>query len=337
MGPPVVKTFREQGIEPFSVGAITGYNFILRRRGHPEAGRGSMHGVWHVRAGVPSWELWRENATSYTEPERGRRGSMRPFFSLASALLLLGMLACPLEAGVLIVYEQDSFSRPGKAKMMVYLDRDRMRMETKGSDQDHVILFRGDRKLYWMIDKSEGTYMEISRNDLQKMKSKMGEARRAFEEQMKNVPPEQRRMAEAMMKNRMPKQPPKTTYRKKASGVKVNRWICDQYEGYREREKTEEIWAADVNQFDFRPEEFQVLDDVREFAEEFSKQSLPFYRIEAEKGRKGDDYSGVPVKMISFAGGKKDQKMELKEIQRRDVAPSLFELPGGLQRKEIPW
>lgn len=262
---------------------------------------------------------------------------MKPFIRLAGVLLAVGMLASPLEAGVLIVYEQDSFSRAGKATTTVYLDRDRMRTETIGKDQDQAFIFRGDKKLYWMIDKKEGTYMEISKNDLQKMKNTMGEAKRAYEEQMKNIPPEQRKMMEAMMKNQMPKQPARTTYKKKASGVKVNQWICDQYDGYREREKTEEIWTADAGQFDFRPEEFQVFDDIREFAEEFSKGSLPFYRIEAEKGKKGEDFSGVPVKMIGFSGGKREQTMELKKVQRRDHSPSLFELPGGLQRQDIPW
>jgi len=266
-----------------------------------------------------------------------RGGSMKPFFCLASVLLLMGMLASPLEAGVLIVYEQDSFSRAEKATMTVYLDRDRMRTETRGKDLDQTFIFRGDKKLYWMIDKKEGTYTEISKNDLKKMKNKMGEAKRAYEEQMKNIPPEQRKMMEAMMKNQMPIELPRITYKKKASGVKVNRWICDQYDGYREREKTEEIWTADVGQFDFRPEEFQVFNDIRELAEEFSKESLPFYRIEAEKGKKGDGFSGVPVKMIGFSGGKREQTMELKKVQRRDHSPSLFELPGGLQRQDIPW
>lgn len=262
---------------------------------------------------------------------------MKPLFCLASVILSMGILASPPEAGLLVVYEQDSYARPEKATTTVFTGRDRMRTETRGKDLDQVFIFRGDKKLYWMIDRKEGTYTEISKNDLQNMKAKMGEARREYEEQMKNIPPEQRRMMEAMMKNRMPKQPPRTTYKKKASGVKVNRWICDQYDGYREREKTEEIWTADVGQFDFRPEEFQVFDDIREFAEEFSKQSLPFYRIESEKGKKGNGFSGVPVKMIGFSGGKREQKMELKEIQRRDHSPSLFELPGGLRKKEIPW
>jgi len=260
---------------------------------------------------------------------------MKPQLCLVGVVLTLGMLSPPVEAGLMMVYEQESYDQPGKEAMTVYMDKDRMRTETKGGSADQVFIFRGDKKLYWMIDNRERTYTEITREDLKKLKGKMDEATRTLDEQMKNMPPEQRKMMEAMMKDRMPKQPPKTVFRKVASGVTVNRWVCDQYDGVIGGEKKEEVWTADPGQFDLRPEEVQVFDSLREFSEEFSKQGMPFYRIEKEKGKKGDDYTGVPVRMIRFSRGKKVERMELTGVQRKEVAPSMFELPAGYKKKEM--
>ena len=260
---------------------------------------------------------------------------MKPHLYLAGAVLAAGMLGSPAWSGMVMVYEQETYGRPGKETTTVYMGKDRMRTETKGSGRDQVFIFRGDRKLFWMIDNKEGTYTEMTREDVKKLKGRMDEAMKTYEEQMKNVPPEQRKMMEAMMKDRMPQQPPRTAYRKVASGVKVNRWVCDRYDGYLGKEKKEEVWTADPGQFDLRPEEFQVFDDVRDFMEEFSKESMPFFRIEKDAGRKGSDFSGVPVRMIHYSKGEKRDRMELTEMQRKDVAPSLFELPGGIKKKEM--
>jgi len=260
---------------------------------------------------------------------------MKPHLYLAGAVLATGMLASPARAGMVMMYEQESYGRPGKETMAVYLGKDRMRTETKGGGRDQVFIFRGDRKLFWMIDNKEGTYTEMTRDDVKKMNGKMDEARKTYEEQMKNVPPEQRKMMESMMKGRMPQQPPKTVYRKVASGVKVNRWVCDRYDGYLGKEKKEEVWAADPAQFDLRPEDFQVFDDMRDFMEGFSKQSMPFFRIEKGGGKKGSDLSGVPVRTIRYSKGEKRDRMELTEVQRKDNSPSVFELPAGVRKKEM--
>lgn len=262
---------------------------------------------------------------------------MKTHLCLAGAVLAVGLLASPAEAGLVMVYEQESYGRPGKETSTMYMGKDNMRTESKGSGRDQVFIFRGDRKLFWMIDNREGTYTEITREDLTKLKGRMDEAMKEYEEQMKNVPPEQRMMVESMMKGRMPQPPPRTSYKKVASGVKVNRWTCDRYEGYSGTAKKEEVWTAGAEQFGLRPEELQVLEDVRDFMEEFSGESLPFFRVERETEKRGDDFSGVPVRMIRYADGKKQERMELTEVQRKDVAPSLFEVPKGVKKKAMRW
>jgi len=136
-----------------------------------------------------------------------------------------------------------------------------------------------------IVGEESGKLSEALAEISEAYEQEVDEAMKTYEEQMKNVPPEQRKMMESMMKGRMPQQPPKTVYRKVASGVKVNRWVCDRYDGYLGKEKKEEVWAADPAQFDLRPEDFQVFDDMRDFMEGFSKQSMPFFRIEKGGGK----------------------------------------------------
>lgn len=263
-------------------------------------------------------------------------GTMTTVRHLAVAILAAGMIASPAWAGLVMVYEEESFGRPGKETTTMYMGKDRMRTETGRSGTDEVFIFRGDRNLFWMIDAKEGTYTEITKEDMKRLKGRMDEARRSYEEQMKQIPPEQRRMMESMMKGRMPQQPEKTTYRKAASGVRVNRWICDRYDGYRGTEKKEEVWTADPGQFNIRPEEIKVFDDARAFMEEISKEAMPFVRVDKDAGRKGGDYSGVPVRVIRYANGEKREWTELSEVSHKDVPPALFELPAGVKKKDMP-
>lgn len=262
---------------------------------------------------------------------------MKPRICLAVAVLAVGMLAIPAGAGLVMVYEQESIGRPGTETSTMYLGKDRMRTETKGGAGDQVFIFRGDRKLFWMVDNRRGSYVEITEDDLKKMKDKMDKAMKKYEEQIANIPSEQRKMVEAMMKDRIPQKPPQTEYKKVDSGIEVGRWTCDLYDGYHGEDKIEEVWTADAGQFDLQPEELLVFDEVHDFMKEFSKQPLPFFRIGKEKGAKGSDFSGVPVRMISFSDGKKQERMELKEVQRKDVVPSMFELPEGLKKEAIPF
>lgn len=262
---------------------------------------------------------------------------MKPHIRLAVAVLVVGTLAAPAGAGLVMVYEQESFGRPGTETATMYLGKDRMRTETKGGGGDHVFIFRGDRELFWMVDTKKRSYVEISREDLKKLKAMMDKAMKKYEEQMKNLPPEQRQMVESMMKDKIPQKPPQTRYKKVDSGIPVGRWTCDLYDGYQGQEKIEEVWTAEAGQFDLHPEELQVFDEVRGFMEEFSKQPLPFFRIGKEQEGKGSDFSGVPVRMISYSEGKKQERMELLDVQRKDVDPSLFELPEGLKREAIPF
>jgi hypothetical protein len=262
---------------------------------------------------------------------------MKHAWFIAIVICAIGLFGSPLEAGVVMLYTEETYTEPSEqVTHKAYLEGERVRVETKGENLDQVFIFRKDKEVFWIIDNTEGTFMEMSKAELQQAKGQMEQAMTMFEEQMKSLPPEQRKMAEEMMKAQMPVKSPKITYKKVATGERVNRWRCEKYVGYAGAEKKEEIWTADLREVDLKKEELELMKYIIDFFEEFSEPQTSFYRIGSEEWEKEQGYSGLPVKGVLFSEGRSYQKTELQEVERRDFSPSLFEVPAGLKKEKIP-
>lgn len=267
---------------------------------------------------------------------------MSPLKMKLSAVILLTVLVSSLSAGVLVVSAQTSTLRPDqKETTQIYVDADRLRIETKGGAMSHVVIFRQDKQLFWMIDSKDGSYMEMRKEDVQQIQATMNESMKALEAQMKNLPPEQRQMMEQMMKGKMstatPKKAPQGAYKKTASGEKVNQWICDKYEGYFEGKKIKELWTTDWKQFGLSAEEFNVFKEIGEFFEGLAKNApMTFDKVGSEEWAKEQGYAGIPVKTLSYLDGQLQGTMEITAARRQDFNASLFDLPAGLKKKEFP-
>jgi len=236
-------------------------------------------------------------------------------------------------AGVLMVNASTSSDRPdAQVTSKVFIDKDRVRLE-QGNDQ--IALFRQDKGVFWMIDLKNKTYTEISRQDLQKMKSQMDEASRQVEEQMKNLPPDQRQMMEQMMAGKMSKKAPQISYRKVAAGETVSQWVCDKYEGTREGNKQSDVWTTDWKNLGLQPEDFNALKEMGEFFQELARGQDSFYQV----GDQADEhhYAGVPIKTIGYAGDRIANTQELKQISSQDLDASLFDLPSGYAKQDLGW
>ena len=139
---------------------------------------------------------------------------------LVWGVFMAGIFCSQVEAGILMT---SFYSEEGgdSMTMKTYLEKDRMRMESKGKEMDHVSIYRKDKEVIWMIDNKEKTYTEMTKAEMEKMKKQMEDAMKMMEEQMKNMPPGQKEQMEKMM----PMMGQKTTYQKKGSGIKVNQWV----------------------------------------------------------------------------------------------------------------
>ena len=258
---------------------------------------------------------------------------------LLCATFVSSVVAYSLQAGVLMVSVTVSSDNPEeKFEQKAFVDKDRMRVELSGDDVDQIIIFRKDKDVFWFIDNKDQTYFEMTREDLREMKAQVDEAMKEFEAQMKDLPPEQRQMMETMMKGKMPEKAPEMTYKKVASGEKVNQWTCDQYEGFLEGEKKMEMWTTDWKKLGLKPEDFQVMQDMADFFGEFVEDQASFLQVGAESPEMIADksqFAGLPVKVIDYSEGSEAHTTQLIEVKEQDFASSLFELPAGLKKKDM--
>jgi hypothetical protein len=227
-----------------------------------------------------------------------------------------------------------------KEKSIIYINSDRMRVENGQShteDAPDIVIFRQDKKVMWVIDTKEGTYMEITQKDLEQMKARMDEGMKQMQEQLKNMPPEQRKMMEDMMAKQMPKQmmaQEKTTY-KKTGSEKFNSWNCDKYEGTKSGKKTAEVWTVLPSQAGFRKDDFVVMRGFADFFTPLGSNLNDFVMMGIEEDVKDGGFNGMPVKYINMDDGKIVDTFVVDKVENRSNAASLFELPGNLEKKEI--
>ncbi len=261
---------------------------------------------------------------------------MKNFSSLIVIVFTLFLFTFNAEAGTILVSSQQSQNHPEDTSVSkAYIDKNRMRAESKEHNGDVTIIFLNDKQVFWSIDNRKRTYTEFTKKDVIQMKTQMDEAMKQFQEQMKNMPQEQRAMMEQMMKGKMPSQSPKTTFRKTASNIKINKWTCDKYEGYLEGIKTKEIWTTDWRNLGLSREDFNVMQGMSEFFEELTQNKSLFFKAGSKDWEKEQGYPGIPVKTVSYSNGQIKHINELKQIRKQDLDPSLFELPEGFTKKNI--
>jgi hypothetical protein len=241
------------------------------------------------------------------------------------------VLILPLTAGVYIKSIDTHVNDNKENTSEVFVENDRIRVQMDRSEEYSVIIFRQDKQVMWLINENKKEYMALTKEDLEKLKKQMDNAQSMMSEQLKNLPPEQREMMEKMMQRQMqqmaPAEKPKIEY-KKAGQEKIDQWLCTKYEGYIDGTKKNDVWAASWDQIGFSAADFQGLKHMGEFFEVLGQEAEEFYDL--------DTFQGIPVQTHNFDNGKLVIKTKIKEISSKSVDASLFELPSGLTKKELP-
>jgi len=248
--------------------------------------------------------------------------------------IILLTFSVPLISGVYLE-GIESAAHQGQGTTKIYVDADRLRIESISDAQNTLIIFRQDKELFWVLDQNKKTYQEMTKDDLKKMKGKIDESMKMLEEQLKNMPPEQRKMMEEMM----PKQAMmnaqkmvKKTYVKKLSNVKVGKWSCTLYQGSAEGEQKEDVWTVDWSQIDIGPEDLTAFQDLGEFFSSLAPDMTDIFEIGTEEFEKSGGYAGMPVKSVEYEGGKIISSFEMKKLEKKSLDRSLFELPQGFTK-----
>lgn len=250
-------------------------------------------------------------------------------------MFILCSFTISLYAGILISSVDEMKSM--KVNSVVKVEKDRVHISTTGDKMAHTIIFRSDKKLFWIINEKNKTYQQITKEDIKKIKAKIDEAQKMMEEQMKNIPEAQREMMKNMMSNQamMQQAAPKIELKKKATGQKINQWTCTHFEGFADGEKIKDIWVADSKTLGLNQSDFPAMKEMEEFFKSLSDQDSPFFSVGYKDLEDQFGLTGIPVKVVGLSGGKVESTMKVTEIKKQDFDPSIFELPSGYQKQEF--
>lgn len=252
-------------------------------------------------------------------------------------LVVAGLAPVTARAGTVIEVKTVYFGekRPDE-KATIYLDVGRVRFDAIEDERPTMLVFRlGDDRqpLCWVIDAQSKTYDEFTRERVEKMRADADRARRQFEEQTSSSPPDRREQLKKTLEEQgqsIPAPPAKAEYKKVASGVKLGKWTCAQYEAYVNGQKQEDLWTASEDQLGLRAWDIEVLREMGVFFSRFSAETNAFFQV----GRTGEGgFEGFPVLVVEYENGVKRERSEVTSVREEKLNSGVFELPPGARKR----
>lgn len=253
-------------------------------------------------------------------------------YVLLVSVMALGM---PARAGVVIEQQSKDASGGEVVRYITYVEPGRLRVEYQSAEGVSIAIFRADRQVVWMIQLKEKSYQEMTRADVEKMAQQMAGVRQQQEQMLKELPPEQRAVVEKMMKQQMGAAKPVDVTVKRVGRESVGKYAATKYELLANGQRTEEIWAAALDQLSFQPAEYETFLQFARFFEKLSQAAAQFSSTDV-MARHAEAIEGFPVKMISYDGGRVTSEMQLLRAERQTVSDDKFQLPPGLKKVEMP-
>lgn len=274
------------------------------------------------------------------------RSTFRPLSFAISVLLLTAWTA---RADVMITEEGSRIDGTEAATLRIYLTPDRVRVDNIESDATQAMIFDSASEVLWMIDYTSQAYVEMDREDLERLarqmkdlNARMADLRKRMESQLQGLPESQRRIAEQALRAQIPPDTPAASpeifYELTATDEPVGNWLADRYSGTVDGAKIWDIWTIGWDEAGLSPEDFAVFEQLGDIMESMAAQDADandFIQF-GDTGEEGD-YSGIPVRRVSYEeNGDPDMKFEITRISHDPVDPSLFTLPNGFTRETMP-
>lgn len=253
--------------------------------------------------------------------------------TFAIAVAVPTFAAARAEAGVTLTMQ-----RGADAASTLYIDGDKLRMETPNGPQRTVVIDAASKRITMINDEAK-TYMEFTEADMKRFGA-MATARCAeMREKTKSMPEEQRKRVEGMMGAlcaAKDAKAPELKFEKMGQKKSVNGFSCEMYRVLENGKAKEEdclaAWSASVLQrSDFA--------GLRKFAEEMAKDSGAMSAGGASQTfAQFDKYPGFPVSRHPLEAGQLGlgEDEQLKSIKRGSIPADKFVVPAGYKKTEMP-
>ena len=221
--------------------------------------------------------------------------------SAVVALALVSAGAGRLAAADGIVVVQKRTVKGGEPTLeRVWLDRDRLRMESKAGRASVIMIADMRRQVIWSVIEEQRQYTEMTKADIDAL-------------------------AASLRRGGVPT-PPRSAFRK--TGVdRVGAWACDVYEVTRDGKRTGELCTVESGVLGITRADLQV---VNLLAALIPADMAP-YGNEGflVPGSGGSGYAGIPIREISMYSSTSQETKELVEISRQSIPESMFQVPAG--------
>ena len=211
--------------------------------------------------------------------------------------------------------------------VQVQIEAARMRTEMAGPDGVmSVTIFDGGRQVLSIVDPARKTYMEMTKADVDRLSAQMLGSAAQVQAQLEKVPQAQRAQMAAMMKG---------VQHTRTGSDTVGRWTCDKYDLTISGQKIGEVCMVNAAALGFAATDFDVMAQMGAFYSAMA--SLMPNQLPGVSGIDPRGSSDFPVRTVIMMGqGQTVTTTEVIEAGRRTFADSLFVVPAGFTKQDLP-
>ena len=242
---------------------------------------------------------------------------------LVALLAVVSLAVCSIPA---VAADLTITTKTNDVERKMYITSDKMCV----ADVEGMMIFDATKQVLRMIDTNAKEVREITKKDLEAMRSMAGEgmanpeqmaeatkmmteARQQALESIKDLPEEERELAEQMINQRLPAPPgapgSKRTFVPMDKTDTINGFKCKGYTVKKGETVLGELWTAGLDDLGISEKDVAVIGKMREFFAS-ALEGMPFMAdARAEFGvldPKSDSFIGFPVRQIDLEGGEKE-------------------------------
>lgn len=221
----------------------------------------------------------------------------------------------------------------------VLITSGKVRMEQSRAE-DTILLYHQSDNTFYAIEPKQKSYIVIDPEKagamVQRATQMQQQMMKQLEEQMANMPEAQREQMKAMMaqmEQGMPQaqQPEKVRYEARGDGGSAAGISCKWYEAYEGNRKARELCLATPRAIGMAGADKETMMAMVKAIQAFAAQF-------GNSGMFVDDMpEGFPVRVRHLdSNGQLTSEQEVATVSKGSLDPSLFEVPSGYERKEMP-
>lgn len=267
----------------------------------------------------------------------------RDFLTPIIVTVLVSLCLVPnAVGGTVIQLDTEMYGQTSQSgSAIIYLDGRRMRIDSSEGGGDVTVIYNGEDQenpFYWMINNTDSSYVEIRRDELLEAKAVAEDVLNRAKDELEDLPPEQRAQMERALADRVGYTGflgDETEYEKVSSGIKVGGWRCNHYQGFRDGEKIEDVWAADLEELGIDPKDLVALQELADLFQTVGQNLPALFRFGGENREVDKTFPGFPVVVVSYTEGARQEKSTIKEVKRRKLDRALFKRPEGLTKRDM--